>query len=105
MDPWIQSLYQLLRQRITQADPQRSYTARLYHAGLDRILQKIGEEAIEVILAAKGQGPQRVVEEVADLAYHVLVLLAALEIPPDQVLAELQQRNSKTRAETSEPRA
>lgn len=60
-----------------QGSPDKSYTARLLAAGQDEIVKKIGEEAIEVILAAQGQGDARVVEEAADLVYHLLVLLLA----------------------------
>ena len=70
-----------------------SYTASLFSAGEDRILQKIGEEAIEVILAAKGQGRQRLIEETADLFYHTLVALAAKGITLDDVEDELARRH------------
>ena len=70
-----------------------SYTAQLFAAGEDAILKKVGEEAMEVILAAKGQGQQRVVEEVADLFYHSLVLLAQYELELDDVEEELRRRH------------
>jgi phosphoribosyl-ATP pyrophosphohydrolase len=69
-----------------------SYTAHLLSAGEDEILKKVGEEAMEVILAAKGQGDERLVCEVADLAYHLLVLLAAKGLTLDAVEAELVRR-------------
>jgi phosphoribosyl-ATP pyrophosphohydrolase len=76
-----------------QAHPRLgSYTARLLEAGEDEILNKVGEEAMEVILAAKGQGDERVVSEIADLFYHLLVLLAARGLTLDQVEAELKRR-------------
>jgi phosphoribosyl-ATP pyrophosphohydrolase len=71
-----------------------SYTNRLLRQGDDTILKKIGEEAIEVIVAAKGQGDQRVVEETADLLYHVLVLLVARGQSLADVEAELRRRHS-----------
>jgi phosphoribosyl-ATP pyrophosphohydrolase len=71
----------------------RSYTSSLLDKGEDEILKKIGEEAIEVILAAKAQGDQRVIEEVADLTYHVLVLLASRHLTPTDILAELDRRH------------
>ncbi len=74
---------------------QGSYTCRLLEAGEDEIVKKIGEEAVEVILAAKGQGEQRMIEETADLFYHVLVLLASRDIHPDQVMQELEKRHRK----------
>lgn len=77
-----------------QAHPRPgSYTNRLLEAGEDEIVKKIGEEAIEVILAAKGQGDQRVISELADLTYHCLVLLAARRLTPDDVAAELERRH------------
>lgn len=57
------------------APPEQSYTAKLFAAGLDRILRKVGEESTEVIVAAKNSDPQRLAEEAADLVYHLLVLL------------------------------
>ena len=76
-----------------QAHPRPgSYTARLLEAGEDEILKKVGEEAMEVILAAKGQGDERVVSEIADLFYHLLVLLAARGLTLGQVEAELKRR-------------
>ena len=76
-----------------QANPRAgSYTAELLHAGEDEILRKIGEEATEIILAAKGQGDERLISEVADLFYHLLVLLAARELTLADVEAELMRR-------------
>lgn len=72
-----------------------SYTNSLFEAGEDEIVKKVGEEAIEVIIAAKGQTDQRVVEETADLLYHLWVVLALRGITPDQVLAELERRHRK----------
>ena len=70
-----------------------SYTARLIAAGEDEILKKIGEESVEVILAAKAQGDARLVEEIADLTYHTLVLLAARHLSPEDIKAELERRH------------
>ena len=72
-----------------------SYTASLFAAGEDEIVKKVGEEAVEVILAAKGQGDERVISEVADLLYHTLVLLAQQGLTLEQVEAELQRRHRK----------
>jgi phosphoribosyl-ATP pyrophosphohydrolase len=63
--------------------------------GEDEIVKKVGEEAVEVILAAKSQGDQRLIEEVADLAYHVLVLLASHGVTPGDILTELARRHQK----------
>jgi phosphoribosyl-ATP pyrophosphohydrolase len=70
-----------------------SYTNQLLDAGEDEIVKKIGEEAVEVILAVKGQGDERVISELADLAYHCLVLLAQRGLSPDDVAAELERRH------------
>ena len=76
-----------------QANPRPgSYTAQLLRAGQDQVLKKVGEEAMEVILAAKGQGNDRVISEVADLFYHVLVLLAARGLTLADVEDELVRR-------------
>jgi phosphoribosyl-ATP pyrophosphohydrolase len=72
-----------------------SYTRQLMEAGEDRILRKIGEEALEVILASKGEGPQRLIEESADLIYHLLVLLSYKDLTLDQVKAELAARHKE----------
>jgi phosphoribosyl-ATP pyrophosphohydrolase len=75
-----------------------SYTNRLLDANEDVILQKVGEESFEVILAAKGQGKQRLVEEVSDLFYHTLVLLARQGLSLADVEAELRRRHTAPRA-------
>ena len=72
-----------------------SYTNRLLSEGEDKILKKLGEEAVEVIVAAKGQGDQRIVEEMADLVYYALVLLVARGISLADVEAELRRRHIK----------
>jgi len=69
-----------------------SYTATLFSAGEDEILKKVGEEAMEVILAGKGQGNERLVSEIADLTYHVLVLLAMRGLTPEDIGQELARR-------------
>ena len=87
----IEQLFQTIQQR-KQAKPEGSYTASLFASGEDEILKKIGEEAVEVILAAKAQGNARLVEEIADLTYHTLVLLAARGLTPADIAAELEKR-------------
>jgi phosphoribosyl-ATP pyrophosphohydrolase len=74
------------------ADPDSSYVAKLYAKGLDSILKKIGEEATETVIAAKGGDKSQVVYEMADLWFHSLVLLAQQGLHPDDVLAELARR-------------
>lgn len=74
------------------ASPDASYVASLYARGLDTILKKVGEEAAETIIAAKGGDDDALVHEVADLWFHTLVLLAARGLHPQRVLAELERR-------------
>lgn len=74
------------------ADADSSYVAKLYHKGTDAILKKIGEEATEVVMAAKDGVPEKIVYEVADLWFHSMVLLAQQDLHPDDVLKELQRR-------------
>lgn len=73
-------------------DPDKSYVARLFHKGTDAILKKIGEEATEVVMAAKDGDPQKVVYEVADLWFHSMLALSAFGLTPADVLTELQRR-------------
>jgi phosphoribosyl-ATP pyrophosphohydrolase/phosphoribosyl-AMP cyclohydrolase len=74
------------------ADPETSYTAKLLAGGVDRIGKKVGEEATEVVIAAKNGAPQEIVWEVADLLYHTMVLLEERGVGLDAVGAELLRR-------------
>lgn len=90
----LNKLFEIIEDR--KANPtEKSYTASLFAAGEDRILQKVGEEATEVILAAKGQGDQRIIEEVSDLFYHTLVMLSAKGLTLADVEEELRKRRQK----------
>lgn len=73
-------------------DPDKSYVARLFSKGTDAILKKVGEEATEVVMAAKDGDRPKLVGEVADLWFHTLVALAAFDLKPADVLAELERR-------------
>ena len=84
-------LADLLEER-KQADPDGSYVASLYAKGLDAVLKKVAEEGGEFIMAAKDEVPEKVVYEAADLCFHTLVALAALDVRPEQVLSELERR-------------
>jgi phosphoribosyl-ATP pyrophosphohydrolase len=75
-----------------QASPDSSYVARLYAKGTDAILKKIGEEATEIVMAAKDGQSERIIYEVADLWFHTLVLLAHSGLKPQDVLDELARR-------------
>jgi phosphoribosyl-ATP pyrophosphohydrolase len=75
-----------------QGDPGKSYVARLFSAGTDTMLKKVGEEATEVVMAAKDGDRQRVINEMADLWFHSMVVLAHFDLAPADVLAELERR-------------
>jgi phosphoribosyl-ATP pyrophosphohydrolase len=92
MTDFIDTLFALIQDRRAQPVP-GSYTNQLFDAGLDRITQKVGEEAVEVLIAAHSQGDERLLEEMADLVYHSLVLLAYKGLAPDDVRAVLEQRH------------
>jgi len=78
------------------ADPDASYVARLFHKGEDAILKKIGEEATELVMAAKDGDADKILYETADLWFHSLVALAQHGLTPQQVLDELQRREGRS---------
>jgi phosphoribosyl-ATP pyrophosphohydrolase len=77
-------------------DPDKSYVARLFHRGTDAILKKVGEEATEVVMAAKDGARERLVGEVADLWFHSMIALAQFGLKPADVLAELERREGQS---------
>ncbi|CAH2031841.1 phosphoribosyl-ATP diphosphatase [Trichlorobacter ammonificans] len=87
----LDELYQVILSR-KNASPDSSYTASLLQGGLDRILKKVGEEATEVVIAGKGGEQAQLTCEAADLCYHLLVLLAARDVPVEAVWDELRRR-------------
>ena len=88
----LEGLYQLLQSRKKEL-PEGSYTTYLFQKGLDKILKKVGEECTEVIIAGKAQDKAETVYEIADLAYHVLVLMVELGISVEDIRAELASRH------------
>ncbi len=72
-----------------------SYVASLLRSGKNRVAQKVGEEAIEVVIATN-EGRKRLIEETADLWFHTLILLAARDIEPSEIFSELQKRHEKS---------
>ncbi len=84
-------LTEILEQR-KGAEAGSSYVASLYNKGLDAILKKVGEEAIETVMAAKDGDKEKLVYEVADLWFHTMILLADQNLSADDVLAELARR-------------
>ncbi|HAO6409967.1 TPA: phosphoribosyl-ATP diphosphatase [Listeria monocytogenes] len=89
----LNDLYEEIKLRKTQPR-EGSYTNYLFDKGLDKILKKVGEEATEVVIAAKNDN-QELIAEVSDLAYHLLVLLAEKNIPLVVIQTELQKREGK----------
>ena len=88
----VKQLYQLLQERKTTL-PEGSYTTYLFQKGIDKILKKVGEECTEVIIAGKAEDKSETVYEIADLMYHVMVLMVELGISVDDILAELASRH------------
>lgn len=88
----LEELFEIIKDRKLKM-PEGSYTASLFRDGLDRIIQKVGEEATEVVIAAKNKDRKRIVSEVADLWFHLLVLLASLDLKPKDILKELDSRS------------
>lgn len=91
MNDTLKALAETIEQR-KSADPDSSYVASLLHKGLDKILKKVGEEATETVIAAKDGDRAQIVYETADLWFHTLVMLAACDLGPEDVLAELERR-------------
>jgi len=87
----LERLEEVIRQRIREGNPQ-SYTYRLYSSGLHNVARKVGEEAVETAVAALAEGEERLVQEAADLLYHLLVLLAAKGLALADVCKELERR-------------
>ena len=88
----IQWLFDVIEDR-KKNPSEKSYTTSLFNEGLPKIAQKVGEEGTEVVVAALAQDDQRLIEEVADLTYHTLVLLSARGLTPTDVVAELEKRH------------
>lgn len=93
-------LEEVIESRIAEA-PEASYTARLYARGPRRIAQKVGEEGLEVALAAAAEGDENVVAEAADLLYHLLVLLRSRGLRLERVIDELESRHCEHRSANS----
>ena len=88
----LEGLYQLLLSRKKEL-PEGSYTTYLFQKGLDKILKKVGEESTEVIIAGKAEDKAETIYEIADLAYHVLVLMVQLGISVEDIRKELSSRH------------
>ena len=88
----LEGLYQLLQSRKKEL-PEGSYTTYLFQKGLDKILKKVGEESTEVIIAGKAEDKAETIYEIADLAYHVLVLMVQMGISVEDIRLELAGRH------------
>jgi phosphoribosyl-ATP pyrophosphohydrolase len=88
----IQWLLDVIESR-RQNPSEKSYTSSLFAKGLPKIAQKVGEEGTEVVVAALAQDNQRLIEEVADLTYHILVLLSAKGLTIQDIETELEKRH------------
>jgi phosphoribosyl-ATP pyrophosphohydrolase len=90
----IKELESIIQSR--KANPQDgSYTTTLFTAGINKIAQKVGEEATEVIVASLGQGRQEQIGEISDLIYHLLVLMSELDLTLEDIEAELSKRHQR----------
>ena len=87
----LDSLYEVIEER-RGGDPESSHTAKLFDRGLDKIAQKVGEEAVETVIEAIRERRQGVIDESADLLYHLMVLWAASGVKPKHVWAALEGR-------------
>ena len=92
MTDMLEHLEAIIQQRKANP-PTGSYTSALFAAGTNKIAQKVGEEATEVVVAALGQDREARINEIADLFYHTLVLMVQLDISLDDVCAELERRH------------
>lgn len=90
----IDKLYSIVSDRIS-TQPSGSYTSELFASGIDRMAQKVGEEGVEVVIAAKNEDKELFTGEVADLWYHTLVLMHAKGVTPLDVLNELERRHAE----------
>lgn len=94
MNDVLSELYQVVLDR--RANPQEeSYTCYLFDKGIDKILKKVGEECAETIIAAKNGRNEETVEEICDLLYHLLVMMAQQDIPYEDVATVLEKRRQK----------
>jgi len=89
----LNQLLEIIRDRKIKK-PDGSYVVSLFKKGPDKIIQKVGEEATEVVIAAKNKNKKRAISEVADLLFHLLVLLSSLDISLSDIEKELENRNN-----------
>jgi phosphoribosyl-ATP pyrophosphohydrolase len=90
-DDIFDQVFQVIQSR-KNADPSKSYVASLYQKGLRKIAEKVGEEAVETVIAAVGRDDKEVIAESADLMFHLMILLAELDLSLDDIRDELARR-------------
>ncbi len=104
MSSVLQDLYSKIKER-KSANPEISYSARLFERGTNHICQKVGEEAVETVISALSGTKQNLIEESADLVYHLLVLWADAEIEPEIIWDELLRRGGQSGVEEKSQRS
>ncbi len=85
-------LYEIIKDRRDNGDPETSYTAKLFSKGRKKIAQKLGEEAVETVIEAIADNKKEAISESSDLLYHLLVLWVDMDIKPEKVIKELEKR-------------
>jgi len=90
---FLEYLFKLIKQRKIEM-PENSYTSKLFQRGSDRIIQKVGEEAVETVIAAKNKDKEEVIYETSDLLFHLLVMLADQEIEFSDIISSLKKRHN-----------
>ena len=91
---FLSQLFELIKTRKKEL-PEGSYTTKLFKTGADRIIQKVGEEAVETIVAAKNRNKNEIVNEVSDLIYHLFVMLSEQNIELCEIIDVLEERHNK----------
>ena len=91
---FLNDLFSLIKSRKTEL-PENSYTTKLFESGTNRIIQKVGEEAIETVIAAKNQDREEIINETSDLIYHLFVMLAEQDIEFSDIAENLEKRHKK----------
>jgi phosphoribosyl-AMP cyclohydrolase / phosphoribosyl-ATP pyrophosphohydrolase len=91
---FLNELFDLIKQRKKEL-PENSYTTKLFKDGSNRIIQKVGEEAVETIIAAKNKDKNEIINEASDLIYHLFVMLADLNIEFGEIVDNLKKRSGK----------
>ena len=90
---FLEYLFNLIKQRKSDL-PENSYTTKLFNKGSDKIIQKVGEEAVETVIAAKNRDRDEIINESADLFYHMLVMLAEQDIELNEIISKLESRHT-----------